>query len=92
MAVDHGSVGVRCNAVAPGWINTELNNDFIESMPDPDQFKQNIDSIHPIGRTGEVEDVAGLVAFLASDDAAFITGQVYVVDGGRTCRLSLPTS
>ena len=92
VAVDHGSVGVRCNAVAPGWINTELNNDFIESMPDPDRFKQTIDSIHPVGRTGEVEDVAGLVAFLASDDAAFITGQVYVVDGGRTCRLSLPTS
>ena len=92
VAVDHGRDGIRCNAVAPGWINTELNEDFIDSMPDPLAFRQRIGDIHPVGRTGEAEDVAALVAFLASNDAAFITGQIYTVDGGRMAKLSLPAT
>ncbi len=90
IAVDHGPDGVRCNAVAPGWIDTELNEVFIASLPDPDTFRDRIGSIHPSGRTGSPEEVASLVAFLASDDAAFITGQIYTVDGGRMAKLSLP--
>ncbi len=90
VAVDHGGEGVRCNAVAPGWIDTELNNDFIDSMPDPDKFRKSIGGIHPVGRTGRVEEVAAMVAFLASDEASFIAGQIYKVDGGRMAKLSLP--
>ena len=90
VAVDHGSEGVRCNAVAPGWIDTELNSDFIEAMPDPVAFRERIGGIHPIGRTGTAEEVAAMVAFLASEEAAFVTGQIYTVDGGRTAKLSLP--
>ena len=92
VAVDHGRDGIRCNAVAPGWINTELNEDFIDSMPDPVAFRQRNGEIHAVGRTGEAEDVAALVAFLASDDAAFITGQICTVDGGRMAKLSLPAT
>ena len=82
--------GVRCNAVAPGWIDTDLNLDYIESMDDPAAFRRDIGKIHPVGRTGKPEEVAALITFLASDDARFITGQIYTVDGGRMSKLSLP--
>ena len=90
VAVDHGPDGVRCNAVAPGWIDTPLNVDFINSLPDPDTFKDRIGGIHPVGRTGTPEEVAALICWLASDEAAFVTGQVWTIDGGRTSKLSLP--
>jgi meso-butanediol dehydrogenase/(S,S)-butanediol dehydrogenase/diacetyl reductase len=90
VAVDHGPEGIRCNAVAPGWIDTPLNVDYIESMPDPTGFRRNIGGIHPVGRTGRPEEVAALVAFLAAEESGFITGQVYAVDGGRMAKLSLP--
>lgn len=90
VAVDHGNEGIRCNAVAPGWIDTDLNNDFIESMDDPAAFRRDIGKIHPVGRTGSPQEVAALVAFLAAEESGFITGQVYNVDGGRMAKLSLP--
>ena len=90
VAVDHSSEGVRCNCVAPGWIDTELNNDFIEAMDDPALFRREIGGIHPVRRTGKPQEVAALVAFLAAPESSFITGQIYTVDGGRMAQLSLP--
>ena len=90
VAVDEGAHGVRCNAVAPGWIDTDLNEDYIEAMPDPVRFRQEIGGIHPIGRTGKPKEVAELICWLASDAASFVTGQVWTIDGGRMSKLSLP--
>jgi meso-butanediol dehydrogenase/(S,S)-butanediol dehydrogenase/diacetyl reductase len=90
VAIDHGDEGIRCNAVAPGWIDTPLNESFIENREDPEGFRRNIGRIHPVGRTGSPEEVAALVAFLAAEESSFITGQIYSIDGGRMAKLSLP--
>ena len=90
VAVDHGPDGVRCNAVAPGWIDTPLNENFIASMESPKLFHKKIGTIHPLRRTGNPKEVAKLICWLASEEASFITGQVYTIDGGRTAQLSLP--
>lgn len=90
VAVDHGHEGIRCNAVAPGWIDTDLNLEFIASTENPRQFEKQINRIHPLGRTGSPADIASLVAFLAAEESGFITGQVYTADGGRMAKLSLP--
>ena len=90
IAVDHGAEGIRCNAVAPGWIDTDLSEVYIESRPDPASYRRQIARIHPVGRTGCPEEIAAMVAWLASEEAAFVAGQTYVVDGGRMVKLPLP--
>jgi len=90
VAVDYGPDGVRCNAVAPGWIDTPLNEDFITSLAEPANFRAKIGGIHPLGRTGAPQEVAELICWLASDSASFVTGQVWTIDGGRMSKLSLP--
>ncbi|MDW3224786.1 MAG: SDR family oxidoreductase [Paracoccaceae bacterium] len=90
VAVDHGTEGVRCNAVAPGWIDTNLNEGFIGSMEYPASFRTKIGRIHPVGRSGDPSEVAALVAFLAAAESGFVTGQIYAIDGGRMSQLSLP--
>ncbi len=90
LAVDLGRDGIRCNAIAPGWINSDLSDSYINKQSNPEQARRGLLGLHPVGRTGESRDIGGAVAFLASDDAAFITGQVLIVDGGRTAKLPLP--
>jgi 3-oxoacyl-[acyl-carrier protein] reductase len=76
LARELGSRGVRANVVAPGYIRSRLTNEISEEMRE--LMLQNT----PLGRLGEPEDVAGAVRFLCSDAAAFITGEVLLVDGG----------
>lgn len=90
MAVDLGDDGIRCNAIAPGWINSDLSDQYIDAQADPAQARAGLLKMHPVGRIGAPADIGGAVVFLASDAASFITGQVLVVDGGRTSKLPLP--
>jgi len=76
VAKEMGSRNVTCNAVAPGYIPTELTADL------PEAITEQARKATPLGRLGTVEDVAYAVAFLASDEAAFITGHVLRIDGG----------
>ena len=78
LAVELGSLGITVNNVAPGAIATPINKALLEDKPKLNALLANI----PLGRMGSVDDVAGLVAFLASDDASYITGATFVVDGG----------
>jgi len=70
------SRGITCNAIAPGMITTDLTVGL------PDALKEQMVAATPLGHFGTVEDVANAVTFLASDEAAYITGQVLAVDGG----------
>ena len=78
LAVELGPLGITVNNVAPGAIATPINKSLLEDKPKLDALLRNI----PLGRLGTPEDVAGLVAFLASDDAAYVTGATFVMDGG----------
>ena len=78
LAVELGPLGITINNVAPGAIVTPINKTLLEDKPKLNALLANI----PLGRMGSVDDVAGLVAFLASDDASYVTGSTYVVDGG----------
>lgn len=75
-AKELASRGIRVNALAPGFIDTEMTQAI------PTESREKIANRIPLGRFGSAEDVANLIAFLVSDEAAYITGQVFVVDGG----------
>lgn len=83
IAVDHGPQ-VRCNAVNPGWVRTEMAGDAFALAGDPGAAEVDAVARHPARRLGEVDDIAAAVAWLASGEAAFVTGQTVTVDGGLT--------
>jgi 3(or 17)beta-hydroxysteroid dehydrogenase len=77
-------MGIRCNAILPGVVETELITDIIAKCPDPDAARQAYNAMSPMRRMGRVEEIAALVAFLGSDEAGFINGAEYPIDGAST--------
>lgn len=92
LAVDLGIDNIRCNAIAPGWIDSDLSESYLASHRDPAAARTALERLHPLGRTGRPTDVGDLAVFLASDRAGFLTGETIVLDGGRTARLPAPYS
>jgi len=84
IAADFVQKGVRCNAIAPGTVDTPSLADRINAFPDPAEARKAFIARQPMGRLAKAEEIAPLVVYLASDEAAFVTGNVYACDGGMT--------
>jgi len=81
-AIEFGKHNVRVNAIAPGLIQTDFSEYFWKN----EEYRKRIETTQPLPRVGQPEEIGGLALFLASDDASFITGQTYLVDGGATAK------
>ena len=83
MAADWGRHGIRVNGLAPGYFRTELNAALVAD----EAFSAWLSGRTPLGRWGEVEELAGAAVFLASDAASFVSGHILYVDGGITASI-----
>lgn len=84
VAADYVGRGIRCNAIAPGTVDTPSLADRINSYEDPEQARKNFIARQPIGRLAQAHEIAPIVVYLASDESIFASGQVFAIDGGMT--------
>lgn len=84
IAADFVGQGIRCNAICPGTIDTPSLHDRMAAQGDPEKARAAFIARQPMGRIGTAEEVAELAVYLASDESAFTTGQIHVIDGGWT--------
>lgn len=87
-ALENAKHGIRINCVCPGGINTRVAQ--VLGGDRAEEFRRTMGAMHPVGRMGEPEEIASMVAYLASDEASFITGAQFVVDGGVTAHTGMP--
>jgi len=84
VAADFVGKGIRCNAIAPGTVETPSLGDRINSYADPVQARKDFIARQPMGRLAQAEEIAPIIVYLASDESVFASGQVFSVDGGIT--------
>ena len=84
IAADYVKQGIRCNAIGPGTVDTPSLHQRINAFADPVQAKKDFIARQPMGRLGTVEDITGILVFLASDESLFATGNMVSIDGGMT--------
>ena len=84
IAADYVKQGIRCNCIGPGTVDTPSLGERINAFADPVQARKDFIARQPMGRLGSVEDITGILVFLASDEAKFATGNMYSIDGGMT--------
>lgn len=84
VAADFVGDGIRCNAVCPGTVQSPSLDDRIHALPDPVQARKEFIARQPMGRLGTTDEIAAICTYLASDEAAFVTGGQFIVDGGMT--------
>ena len=87
MACDHGPEGIRVNAICPGYVNTPMLQSFFGDAGDIESLKQAVRDVHPMRTFGEPDDIANLVNWLASDEARYASGQLWVIDGGLSAQV-----
>lgn len=84
VAADFVGQGIRCNAIAPGTVDTPSLGDRINSYADPAEARKNFIARQPMGRLAQAHEIAPIVVYLASDESQFATGQIFSIDGGMT--------
>jgi 2-keto-3-deoxy-L-fuconate dehydrogenase len=84
VAADYVQKGIRCNGIAPGTVDTPSLHERIGAFADPVEARRMFVARQPMGRLAKPEEIAPIVVFLASDEAAFVTGNIYSCDGGMT--------
>jgi len=84
IAADFVTRGIRCNAIGPGTVDTPSLADRINAFPDPAEARKMFVARQPMGRLAKADEISPLVVFLASDESAFMTGNMYSCDGGMT--------
>ncbi|MDE2449974.1 MAG: SDR family oxidoreductase [Gammaproteobacteria bacterium] len=84
LGIEYAARGIRVNAIAPGYIDTQICRDYWATFPDPAAERRRAEKLHPPGRLGRPEEVAMTAVFLASDEAPFINASVITIDGGRS--------
>ena len=86
MACDHGPEGIRVNAICPGYVETPMLKRFFGGHDIAGAMREAAEDIHPVRRIGQPQDMAGLAVYLASDEARYASGQLWVLDGGLTAQ------
>jgi len=84
LALDYAPYNIRVNAICPGWVRTAMVQGWFDQQIDPKAAEDRVLSFQPLRRIGTPEEIASFVAFVASDEASFITGAALVIDGGMS--------